>query len=265
MSEASIGAEVLREQYGDDSRLAARQSLWAGRTGPSLYETVLDLTCLSGTESIVDIGCGNGAYLAELRRRGHTGPLLAVDRSAAMARGSSRYAHPAVADAQALPVRSRGVDVALCAHMLYHVPDLPLAVGELRRVLRPGGKAVITTNGPGHTAQAKAVMVEAVSRVTGVDMDPDWDTRRFDPRTARDLLRASFDEVDGHELRDSTPVPDKGIVSAYLASWPPESAGLSAGPVWRAVLAAADELLDAHYAMKSTMDMDSRVAVFVCR
>ena len=31
------------------------------------------------------------------------------------------------------------MDVALAMHMLYHVPDVPAAVAELRRIVKPGG------------------------------------------------------------------------------------------------------------------------------
>lgn len=95
-----ISKEVLREQYTDDAHLTARQSLWRLRTGPALHDTVLNLAALQGTETIVDIGCGNGAYLAELRRRGHTGPVLGLDLSEGMARQSGIHAPTTVADAQ---------------------------------------------------------------------------------------------------------------------------------------------------------------------
>src|SRR5689334_21638778 len=142
---------VLADQYGTTRRLTARQSLWRLRTGPSLPSVVLDRAGLAGTETIVDVGCGNGTYLAELVHRQHTGPVLGLDRSAAMAQRSSAHAPTAVADAQALPLADDSADVVLCLHMLYHVPNLERAIGELRRVLRPGGAALVTTNGPGHT------------------------------------------------------------------------------------------------------------------
>ncbi len=43
------------------------------------------------------------------------------------------------ADAMELPIRSASTDVAFAFHMLYHVPDIPGAVRECRRVLRLGG------------------------------------------------------------------------------------------------------------------------------
>jgi SAM-dependent methyltransferase len=82
-----INRAILEDQYARNDRLTARQSLWTLRTGPALHTVVLDRAALTGTEIIVDIGCGNGSYLAELRRR-HTGPIVGLDLSLAMARQS---------------------------------------------------------------------------------------------------------------------------------------------------------------------------------
>jgi SAM-dependent methyltransferase len=49
-----------------------------------LPAAVLGLAALHGQETVADIGRGNGAYLAELAHRGHTGPVLGVDLSAGM-------------------------------------------------------------------------------------------------------------------------------------------------------------------------------------
>jgi SAM-dependent methyltransferase len=228
MAEVMTGTDVLRAQYGDDRRLAARQALWTYRSGPPLTDTVLDLAGLTGSERIVDVGCGNGVYLAALRRRGHTGPVLGLDLSAGMAREAATHGgSTAVADAQRLPLDDGSVDVALCMHMLYHVPDADLAVRELRRVVRPGGTALVATNGIGHTAEVKAVFAEAADRVAGIHLDHDWDARGFPPAAAYETMSAAFDRVETHDLGDPCVVPDRDVVKAYIASWPPESAGLS--------------------------------------
>src|SRR5690349_17888524 len=137
--DAMTSEAVLADQHGDTGRLTARQSLWRLRSGPALQFVVVDRAELAGTETVVDVGCGNGTYLAELVRRQHTGTILGLDRSAAMARRSSAQAPTAVADAQALPLADGCADVVLCLHMLYHVRNLDRAIAELRRVLRPGG------------------------------------------------------------------------------------------------------------------------------
>ena len=43
-------------------------------------------------------------------------------------------------DIQQIPYPDGSFDTAIANFMLYHVPDLPRAIGEVRRVLRPGGR-----------------------------------------------------------------------------------------------------------------------------
>lgn len=55
-----------------------------------------------------------------------------------------------VVDAQAIPFESAGFDTVLANFMLYHVPDRPRALSEIRRVLRPGGRFYAGTVGEAH-------------------------------------------------------------------------------------------------------------------
>jgi SAM-dependent methyltransferase len=257
--------EVTRVQYADDAHLSARQRLWRYGTTPSLARTALDLAGLRGTETVVDVGCGNGAYLAELRRRGHTGAVLGFDLSPGMARTAGVFAGTAVADAQHLPLCDASVDLALSMHMLYHVPDIHRAITELRRVLRPGAAALVATNGAGHTAEAKAILAAAASRVAGLDVDQHWDTRRFDTEVAATMLAAVFDDVTVVDVGGAAAAPEPSIVTGYIASWPPESLGLPSGPVWSAILAEVRRIVAAHFAEHQTLTVTSRTTVLIGR
>jgi SAM-dependent methyltransferase len=262
---AMIDQAVLHQQYAGLERLAARQSLWALRAGPALHTTVLDRAGLTGSETVLDVGCGSGIYLAELRRRGHTGMIVGLDRSAGMARNAKVHAATVVADAQFLPLGDDSVDVALCLHMLYHVPDLVRAVAELRRVLRPGGVAMVTTNAAGHTIEARQLLATAADQVAALDVGLDLDTRRFDPTVARALFGAAFTHLDVHEMSDSLQIENPAILLAYIASWPPESIGLSAGPLWDQVLTATSDLITAHFASHQAFTISSRVVMLRCQ
>ena len=88
-------------QYATDRNLASRQRLWwTGRRVPEfdLFSWVLDLAGITqgSTQSVLDVGCGNGAYRARPRRdgapgsAGGVGPLrrdAAIDRRCCARRG----------------------------------------------------------------------------------------------------------------------------------------------------------------------------------
>jgi SAM-dependent methyltransferase len=72
-------------QYKTDANLAARQSIYAYQHPRiNLAARVLDLAAPAPSDIIVDVGCGNGMYLAELSKRGRAGRVLGVDLSLGM-------------------------------------------------------------------------------------------------------------------------------------------------------------------------------------
>jgi SAM-dependent methyltransferase len=102
---------------------------------------------------LADLGCSTGHLLADLSAAWPDATLIGVDLVAS----GLRKAHALVpgarlvqADVCDLPLRSESVDAVLSANLLEHVPSDVGALQELRRVLRPGGRAVVVVPaGPG--------------------------------------------------------------------------------------------------------------------
>lgn len=101
-------------------------------------------------QRIIDIGCGPGFYIAELLEDvGDTGSVLGVDPSAAMLAAaaqrctSSSNAAFSLAEATALPSDDASFDGAISVQVLEYVADIPAALREMARVLRPRGRVVL--------------------------------------------------------------------------------------------------------------------------
>lgn len=98
----------------------------------------------SGSGVLLDVGCGTGGNLGRLPARWRG---VGIDRSPIALDLSRRIAGcPLVRGAiAALPFRDGSVDAALCLDVIYHraVRDDIEALREIRRVLKPGGIAVI--------------------------------------------------------------------------------------------------------------------------
>lgn len=98
---------------------------------------------------VLDAACGTGRHAGYLAAAGHE--VIGVDASEEMVR-RARAKHPRLdfrrGELAALPVADDAVSAAVCALALSHLPELTTAVGELARVLRPGGQLVISNPHP---------------------------------------------------------------------------------------------------------------------
>jgi ubiquinone/menaquinone biosynthesis C-methylase UbiE len=90
-----------------------------------------------GAGACLEVGCGTGAYAAQVRDLGWT--PLGVDISAGMLAYARRRLPTARADASALPVRDGSLEAAVAVMVHTDMPDYPAIVREVARVLRPGG------------------------------------------------------------------------------------------------------------------------------
>jgi SAM-dependent methyltransferase len=147
---------------------------------------------------VLDVGCGDGELPRNLPARW---PWVGVDRSPTML---SRAPKPnALADARALPFPDQSFGAVAMLWMLYHLPDPETAIAEARRVLRPGGLLMASTN-----SRHDSPELFHVYKLGPIS---------FDAEIAPDMVGRHFEEVeldpwDGPYVH----LPDKDAVRDYL-------------------------------------------------
>jgi 2-polyprenyl-6-hydroxyphenyl methylase / 3-demethylubiquinone-9 3-methyltransferase len=113
---------------------------------------------------LVDLGCGGGLLAPLVAGKGYR--HVGVDLTASALRQAREHGVAAVrADVTRVPLADGCADVVVAGEILEHVADLPAAVGEACRLLRPGGRLVIDTIAA--TALARVVAVTLAERLPG--------------------------------------------------------------------------------------------------
>jgi SAM-dependent methyltransferase len=117
----------------------------ARRQARMLAEVLRDA---AGPAVIVDVGCGDGSALAVAAEQNPGHRFAGIDWSP----GALRRAHAlgltvlrADVTAPGLPVADGAADVVIMSELIEHLVDPDGAVGEVRRVLRPGGSLLLST------------------------------------------------------------------------------------------------------------------------
>ena len=100
-------------------------------------------------EEVLDVGCGTGAFEQHVLAERPGQPITGADLSAEMLAGARRktrsvpHACFVQADAHDLPFADASFDVVVSASVLHYLADPAAALGEMARVVRPGGRLVL--------------------------------------------------------------------------------------------------------------------------
>jgi SAM-dependent methyltransferase len=261
MSDAqSFGREYLTEkQYKTDANLAARQSIYRYQhPRDELWGRCLDLAGLHGDERVLDVGCGNGSYLAALARRDHRGPVIGMDLSRGMLEAANARKGSAVlvqGEAEFLPFPDDAFELVLAMHMLYHVADRPRGIGELRRVLKPGGVALVVTNSEMHMHE----LDEVARAAAGMSLPSNRLT--FTLESGARELAGAFVSVERHEFGSELLITEVDPVLDYVASM----RAFVADDRFTPVIGEVRERVTATIAREGVFRVRTAAGCFVCR
>jgi SAM-dependent methyltransferase len=166
---------------------------------------------------VLDLASGTGEPALSIARAvGPEGEVVATDLLDAMLEGTRKRAAEAglenlraeVADMEALAFADASFDRVTCRFGIMFVPEPVRALGEARRVLKPGGRTAWMVWGPLADTTLFAVIQREVRAFLGLAPDPDLPQFRYGrPGLLGALMEdAGFAEVDERELRfDASP------------------------------------------------------------
>jgi SAM-dependent methyltransferase len=175
------------------------------RAGENASDVAFDIVRDLKPRRVLEVGCGMGELAEQLAKEGLD--VVAIDLSQRMVElARTRGVDARLGDVQDLPFGDGEFDAVIADWVLYHVPDLDLALREIVRVLEPGGHLVAATVGP-------ANMREIWDLVGG----PVTVERSFDARTGRGLLEWHFSHVDQRDVEGTLVFEDADTVRHFIS------------------------------------------------
>ena len=146
---------------------------YADARGAQSAERMLELAQVGAGDRVLELACGPGGLgLAAAERVGPGGEVVLTDvaeemTAIAAARGAARWAwatSPSAAlDLERIDEPDAAYDVVLCREGLMFALEPARAVGEIRRVLRPGGRVAVAVWGPRERNPWLGLVMDVVS------------------------------------------------------------------------------------------------------
>ncbi|UVS81295.1 class I SAM-dependent methyltransferase [Actinokineospora sp. UTMC 2448] len=156
-------AEEVQAAYADPKLANVLYHDWEAGTYDEKWSISYDERCISYAterfkavagdlgpyENAMELGSGTGFFLLNLMqggviKKGHVTDLSPgmVEVALRNARGLGLDVDGRVADAEGIPYPDESFDLVIGHAVLHHIPDVPAAMREVRRVLKPGGRFV---------------------------------------------------------------------------------------------------------------------------
>jgi SAM-dependent methyltransferase len=212
-------AAFVRAQYESEHNLRARKAAYINAEGDDPREFAFTAVAEVTPRKVLEVGGGEGELAERIRDELGT-EVLGIDQSERMVEIQlSKGIDARVGDVRELPFADGEFDVVVAAWMLYHVPDLDRALGEIARVLKPGGRFVAVTNAIDHLQE----LWDLAGRETTL--------RKFTFRSENgaESLGRHFASVTRRDARGWTTM-DEDAVRRFGASWADLGSLTTAGP-----------------------------------
>ncbi len=254
---------LRKSQYRDASNLNARirihEEFSTNTQGWNAW--VLNEINAIQAEKIIEIGCGpasmwQGNSISYLQNK----YLYLNDFSFGMCKAaketmvSNQKIRCICADAQRMPYLKDYFDLAIANHMLYHVPDLNLALSEIKRILTKDGVFFAATNGMDHMWEMDQLIKTEAPNLPEIYSV----ARNFSLESGEEILRPYFNQIKRIDYLDSLRITRSEPFMEYILS------------IWgnfinQSQTAALQDRISRQIAVDGAIHIRKSTGVFICR
>ncbi len=196
-------AVPLQEIVRHFNEAAADEENFPSTIDPRIYHVQLILEYFGDLNGkrVLDVGCGKGRFARVLTERNPGASIIGFDLAEAMLRHVPSGVSACAGSMTALPFADGVFDCAYATESLEHAVDIETAVGEMCRVVRPGGRIVI---------------IDKNARQWGRLKTPEWE-KWFDRKELEKLLARHCAKVSSRPISYWEDVAPDGLFLAWLA------------------------------------------------
>jgi len=197
----SANASEIRAFFNE---AAADEEHYPSTIDPRILHVKIVLEHLGNLDGkrVADVGCGKGRFARIVRERYPVASVCALDLAEAMLAHVPVEIHRCAATMTALPLATASCDGAYATESLEHAVDIPAAVAELCRIVKPGGRIAI---------------IDKNAAAWGRLETPEWE-RWFGRKELERMLARHCREVVSRPISYWEDVKPDGLFLAWLAT-----------------------------------------------
>ena len=224
VTETSLKKSLMR-QYVDTSNISIRIRLHSlySQNEEKWFQWIYRNCGIRSGKTVLELGCGNGDFwLQNMERVPKKIKVILSDNSEGVLeetrqrfdREDRRFSFKNI-NIEEIPKSDASVDMVIANHVLFYVADIPKALKEIRRVLKPGGFFVCSTYGPDHMREISDMMKRFDDRIVLAAKDL---YEIFGKTNGKAFLEQEFTYVEWRDYEDSLFVTDENDLIDYILS-----------------------------------------------
>ncbi|ASR49821.1 MerR family transcriptional regulator [Paenibacillus kribbensis] len=248
------------EQYHTANRLQTRIELYekCGVNKQGWHRWFFEHLGNRSNIRILEIGCGDGTlWSRNADRISESWKITLTDLSPGMLeearkniRDTTGQIKFVVADVQSIPFHNEEFDIVIANHMLYHVPDIPKAVSEIYRVMKPKALFYASTMSKSHLHEIDLIAQSFDPEIKVLDPI----MKRFELYNGQELLLKNFSEVKSIRYKDHLIVDEVQPLLSYITSTPMNARNILVNTKLEQFIAFIQNKLNLDGTIRITMD-----------
>ena len=155
----SVARQKLMTNFSRSAKIYERYAHFQHAETARVFEALGER--LPGDARIADLGCGTGYFAQQAREQRPHWQIIGLDLAWGMCQKAVAHQPVLQADMAAIPLADASIDAVVSTLCLQWVDNLDAAFGEIARIVRPGGIAVVATLGPENLWELKKAAKEA--------------------------------------------------------------------------------------------------------